>query len=514
MRRPRQGSLLLLALVTSAGISTLLSVGLLRTMNDTAIARRAATQQRALALAEAGLDAGVQWLLAEDERPVCSDEFAVEGQQCASLTSAFTPELGGIIQTFPGSGSFTVTVDPDDLNEAEPAQAAFTITASGTTTGIAVTRTAAMTIKRESFSKYLMFWNKYKKGQAINMTGAEVLRGPVHVNDNLYIMGSPTFLGPVSYTGAIVCTSAPCNPTYAELPQKLEKPIPMPEAKKRFDEDLVPAAKASGIVIGDDAVVRFEQHPIDLLQPDGPQRYELVVTGKGVDEVKLKGNKLAPTPNAADPSILEVRYTIAGKLVILGKEELTVEDSILHGQVTLASQEDMTIQGHIIYACNPDSVNADGTPVTDEDRQNNPACDNGESRDLLGLVSRKDIIVDTSDETKFPDRVHLPDPARPPIGIMIQGSVMALRTFTVKGAYKKDDSDERARIGYKGRLHLFGGLIQDERGLVGWNIDAKTGAGDGFDKDYVYDARLLRLAPPSFPNTGRYDFVAWAEQRP
>lgn len=221
-------------------------------------------------------------------------------------------------------------------------------------------------------------------------------------------------------------------------------------------------------------------------------------------QIQVKGITVS-RPAGQDALVVD----LTEPLLIVGDHEVIINGGELHGKVTLASHDDMTIKGNIVYACNPDSVNPDGTPVTDEDRQNDPDCDEGESLDLLGLVSRNNIAVDTA---ALPN-VGVPVAGGPgaDIGLTIHGSVMALKTFYVKGGGSVPGDVRNDNLGYKGLLHLFGGLIQDRRGYVGWNIN-QPGA-DGFDKDYVYDIRLLRMTPPSFPTTGRYEFLYWDDTR-
>jgi hypothetical protein len=66
----------------------------------------------------------------------------------------------------------------------------------------------------------------------------------------------------------------------------------------------------------------------------------------------------------------------------------------------------------------------------------------------------------------------------------------------------------------RGYLRVIGGIIQDRRGAVG-TFNASTGAiVSGYEKDYVYDARLANNPPPAFPTTGRVQTLAWRELNP
>ncbi|MBQ7567592.1 hypothetical protein IJT17_02170, partial [bacterium] len=101
---------------------------------------------------------------------------------------------------------------------------------------------------------------------------------------------------------------------------------------------------------------------------------------------------------------------------------------------------------------------------------------------VLGLLSEQSIIVRTNQNVNQ--------------DLYLDAIVMALNgSFTVEN-YDKGS--------YRGKLHLFGGVIQNKRGPV---ATSRSGGGSivtGYAKDYVYDPKLESMPPLNFPNTGKF----------
>ncbi len=144
------------------------------------------------------------------------------------------------------------------------------------------------------------------------------------------------------------------------------------------------------------------------------------------------------------------------------------------GQVTVGCNGDIRIMDNIVY-------NTD--PRTDP-----------ESTDLLGLVSDQNVIMwnstanlDVADET-------------------VMAAIMALNTSWTVQNYNQGTP--------RGKLVVYGGIIQKQRGAVG-TFNSGTGAiVTGYQKAYSYDPRLLDNPPPAFPTTGQVEKIAWSEIDP
>lgn len=164
-------------------------------------------------------------------------------------------------------------------------------------------------------------------------------------------------------------------------------------------------------------------------------------------------NKVMPLPGNG------VLYVEGGTLSLQGT---------LKGQLTVSSSADVRIEGSVTYA-------------------NDPRQD-PQSKDVLGIVAGKNVVI----------------PKEAPHDLQIHASIMAIdSSFGVENWW------ERGNV--KGKLTIYGGLIQKNRGPVG-RFDPATGRIlSGYMKNYHYDPRLGGLAPPAFPTTGDYKTLVWQE---
>lgn len=132
----------------------------------------------------------------------------------------------------------------------------------------------------------------------------------------------------------------------------------------------------------------------------------------------------------------------------------------LKGKLTIGTSGNMNITGNVLYS----------------DR----------STDVLGLVSGAHVVVKT-DANRRQD-------------LEIDAAIMALNTSFYVDNYQSGVS--------RGTLHIFGGLIQKNRGAVG-TFNGSTGTiSTGYSKDYVYDTKLVNYPPLNFPTTGQITIKA------
>jgi Tfp pilus assembly protein PilX len=144
------------------------------------------------------------------------------------------------------------------------------------------------------------------------------------------------------------------------------------------------------------------------------------------------------------------------------------------GQVTIGSNGDIRIMDNIVYNTDP-RIDPNST-------------------DLLGLVSDANVIMwnstanlDTADET-------------------VMAAIMALNTSWTVQSYNSGSP--------RGKLIVYGGIIQKQRGAVGTFNSSSGAIVTGYEKAYSYDARLMDNPPPAFPTTGQVEKVAWTEVDP
>ena len=150
--------------------------------------------------------------------------------------------------------------------------------------------------------------------------------------------------------------------------------------------------------------------------------------------------------------------TQAGKAYLTG--------GFVTGRLTIVTEDDIHILGHIRYGTEP---------VT------NPA-----SSDALGLISRSDVWVDTV----------------APSNLVIQAAIMATgQAVGTDGSFSVINYNDAASPvqGDRGRLTVYGGIVQLIRGPVG-QFNSTTGqTTHGYAKNYSYDPRFLYNPPPYYP---------------
>lgn len=155
-----------------------------------------------------------------------------------------------------------------------------------------------------------------------------------------------------------------------------------------------------------------------------------------------------------------VLYVEGGTLAVQGT---------LKGQLTLGCEKDIRIVDSVTYSDSPER--------------------NPKSKDLLGIVAGGNVVI----------------PRGAPANLRIDGSIMAInRSFGVENWWEKPA---------KGKLTVYGGIIQANRGPVG-TFNGNNGTKmSGYTKDYHYDPRLRGQTPPAFPTTGDYKTLVWQEQK-
>ena len=162
-------------------------------------------------------------------------------------------------------------------------------------------------------------------------------------------------------------------------------------------------------------------------------------------------------------------YPGNGVIYVNGNAEIA---GTIRGQLTVGCKWDMRVVDNVIYYTDP---------------RTNPA-----STDYFGIVAEQNVIVadnaanrDSADET-------------------IMAAIMALNTSWTVQNYSSGNP--------RGKLIVYGGIIQNKRGAVG--TFSSYGISTGYQKDYTYDERLLDNPPPAFPTTGQVEKVSWMELDP
>jgi len=158
----------------------------------------------------------------------------------------------------------------------------------------------------------------------------------------------------------------------------------------------------------------------------------------------------------------------------------------LQGKMTIAATDDITITNDIKYKSIIDNPLID---IHDDGVDLSPITD------TLGLISEKDIVLDTSNSITDLE-IHAT--------LMALGDSIRNQDYNLSSYYKDT-----------GILTIFGGLIQMKRGPVGTFNSGTNEIITGYDKDYNFDERMtnpiLDAIPPYFPTTGNYEPIYWME---
>ena len=161
-----------------------------------------------------------------------------------------------------------------------------------------------------------------------------------------------------------------------------------------------------------------------------------------------------------------------------------MQDSVLDGRVSIVTEEDVYIQGHVRYANDPSD---DGFNDPDDDG------DDDFSDDALGLISKDDVFVD----------LNAPD------NLTLQAAILAT------GQVTDDNGSFGVLEWYKGSprgdLNLYGSLVQEKRGYVNMSF-GENAIVHGYRKRYSFDSRFENSSPPYYPEiSNRVIFEGWSD---
>lgn len=445
-----RGSFLVLAVFALTAVTTLASMSLMRSSNESLLADRYRANQQAFHLAEAGVEATLAWFDQLSAPPPWVDaRDPILDQSCSPQASATLP-----------TGQYTVCFDPDD-NNVNVDDDSYQLTVTGrTTAGVQTSRVISLTLRLTSFARWDTFMHTTG---TVWMNRAE---GPVHTNDRLQVSGSDEF--PAQFTEPVSAVNPAmrcykdgvglgCAPPYGTRSDGL---------KPQFDK---------GVTLG--------ANPIPL--PLNLERLEAraQVTVSGPTSARVEGATLLVTnagkgwvdyPVAIDRLALFVKNTtdpVTGDVIAPGT--LTFKGGELDGQLTLGTEGSIWITNSATYKCNSRS------PTDDPDCQN-AAGEVVYNDDMLGLVALNDVqISQTAPYNLWVDAAFM----------AVTGTIRVEAGTPLKGSYYRNGSE----------IMYTAGPIYWSSGGYPWGDD-------------LYDKRLLATAPPFFPTTGKLETVLWDEQ--
>lgn len=308
--------------------------------------------------------------------------------------------------------------------------------------------------------------NYYVTGQTFN--------GPVFSNDMYYLAGSPVFNGPVysastlksgfsSHPYWIDPTNAYMNGSNVDNPifnvggnVRYHTPLSLPQS----DQNLEQVAAAGGCLYYGPTQVTLHGTTMTVISPQTKNTScvgsDLPLPANGVMYV-------ASLAQAQSQTCAQGTLNIDQQASPCQEGNLDIQGT-LSGQLTVASENNITITGNLEYA----GCGANGTS------------------DLLGLIANNFVQV----SSKFSSTNSTPDtcfshPSNDPV---IMGAILTLQhSFAVQNFWK---------LPYEGTIYLYGALAGNYADIEG--TFQGTSITNGYATNYTYDPRLAYLSPPYF----------------
>ncbi|MCK9266907.1 DUF4900 domain-containing protein [bacterium] len=424
-------------------------------------------------LAEAGVEHGKAWL----------DRHLKVYRSPPSYMETFAPFEPQQL----GRGEYEVFIVPPMVTQTHDWKIVSVGTVETYSPGKTITtkKELSLRVKIKSFARYAYFtdFEKSPGGDTIWFTNNDRAYGPVHTNDTLNIYKDPLFDGYVTSGGKQLNYYHGGPPT--DKPQfkgGYELGVASIDMSK-----FINMGKLQEASVGDDGINVVGKTTVTL-SGNTFSFTEDFTTAKGTTEARTwslnnSGNLLTSTYTDyvkttgwfGIVSWKEETKTITKTLtpffngVFYATGDINIaSDGKVYKHMTIATEKNIYINGHIKYSHSPSNPAAQG---------------------LLGLVAEKNIEVTTS----------------APNNLVIHASLMAFDgSFGVKNY-----NSGKAR----GALTIWGGIVQKYRGPVG-TFNSSTGTySTGYYKDYHYDYRVTAVPPPSFPQLeeGPWERLLWEE---
>lgn len=286
------------------------------------------------------------------------------------------------------------------------------------------------------FTSFTLFsWMTNSEGLCQWVSGDSVY-GKLHSNGSIAINGAPVFMDKVTTVHKIT-----------------------PPPGKGVDQAIFSKGYESGV---DSIYFPNDLQAIYNVANDPGGKYynvsNLWVTLDGGDPA-IRGDGMAIIrATQSGPALDTVRVTGAGFTgVIMGNDSVHVQGT-LDGQLTISSNMgNIYVEDNLLYEQDPRVVSS--------------------SRDLLGLVAEQSVIIADNPANQS--------------DCIIQGNI-----FARSGSLTVENFSNGV---LRGRLSIYGSIVQDTRGAVGTNFGGVLNS--GYFKSYAYDPRLYdpNFRPPTYP---------------
>jgi hypothetical protein len=355
---------------------------------------------------------------------------------------------GGNVSGLVGGGTYSVSVLSYGAGAADKCWLVTSIGQSG-----GASRVLKVWMELESFAKFAYFTVREQTaaGTTIWFVDKDSISGAAHTNGYFSIYQHPKFSDKVTSYNA-------SDPYYRQQDRSYRQDGQSTFDTSRFYHYYSGYGSDSPVALNGSPSFSFAggQPEIPLPKDTGQIQANADYSFTGNVTITLKNNGTADVKKSNGQT--QTISTTAATIHISGQ---TYIQGTLSGRLTIGSTGTIHITDNILY--------------------------NNRRTDVLGMVSEGHIVVDTARSGD----------------LEIDGALMALNnSFYVEG-YNQGWA--------RGTLHIFGSLIQKNRGAVG-TFNANTGnIQTGYVKDYVYDQKLIDFPPLNFPTTGKIMLKAWRD---
>jgi hypothetical protein len=423
--------------------------------------------------------------------------------QMSANNGAYYP-TGDTYNLFQNGGTYKTT----RVNSIIDGDSAATFTIRGTYGGIDDTTIIIEKIGR--FSRYAMFSDH--DPSTIEWGHNNVCDGPFYTGGKLKIRDDPTFWGPVTATGGIDSgLGGVYHPNYNGGAPKTG---PVVDFVADFTK-LIADAAGGKVYTGVDTYLEFKGDRVIV-------RTSSTLTGdKSWNNGVNSGGYNTASLVAGEPANGYLISTLAPNGVLLVKGANLHIKGVLDGRLTVGAVATIcttavsTTEGNVYI---DSSIAYAAAPPT---RTNPSACD-----DMLGIVADNEVLISkfinheerygsgsSSNHATYDMYMQNTDITINASIIAKNGGLKAEHTDTyynmtsascvsINGGPNHYDNFAEGR---KQTINVVGGIQQNNRRGVG------NGA-LGFDKNYVYDPRLMTDYPPSYPRMARMQVVSWYDK--
>ena len=333
---------------------------------------------------------------------------------------------------------------------------------------------------------------------AVYWTTGAILNGPVHSNDGLYVCGSPTFNGDTDTyynsatsnnvanstqfggPGAVLNTNSCANsPNWGRSGDPASGSLlAFPPANTSIRTQADGALGGTGcLYTGNTTITLLSTGKMNVSSPKSLSTNAGCVPGNGLSLPANGVIYVQNVPSSGTNSSSCSGSACNGDVKISGT---------LNGQLTVASQDDITITGDLVYHVYPGGT------------------------DVLGLVADNDVDIQHSSNANVTDDIN------------IDAAIMSLNhSFYVQnwdsGGNTSCSGTHPCAVGTDHGINLNGVITQKFRGPVGTFSGSNPPAlQTGYGKNYTYDTRLKYLSPPYFlsPSQSAWIRLSYAELKP